>query len=269
MAIKCAFVNQKGGVGKTTSCICIAYTIQALLKKRVLVIDTDGQCDTTNFFGAKTEDQETMLDVFCGDNVDVHHAVQHCTYGDVIASEPDVYNVPERLAEAGKDSVLILKERLAVLEDEYDFIFVDCPPGNPKILMNVFAYVDTAIVVVQESGFDLRGFMNMVQMTYLPIKENVNPNLSIAGILNCMTQPQTNKSKRMLQSLNEIAAKLGTSMFETSIRKSVKVEEALCELNVPLLEYDLTNTAQLDYEDVINELMERLGLPDRANPYRN
>lgn len=252
MACKIAVSNQKGGVGKTTTALCLAQIIQELGYK-VLFIDTDAQCNSTAFYGAETEDKTTMIDVLCSkpNKVDLEDLVQHKPYGDVIASDEELSEA-ENMVKVDELRFSHLKTVCEQIEANYDYIIIDTPPAIGVVLKNVLAYVDEIIIPVEESGWSMQGLIKFAEA--INLARINNSALKVAGILIVKSKGRTNKSKRMAEMAATLGEKLETKVFNTRIRESVSCTEALTEYYVPLHEYAPKSTVEQDYESLVAEL---------------
>lgn len=250
MAKKICVANQKGGVGKTTTAICLAQELRRR-KKKVLFIDSDAQCNSTSFYGAKVEDQATIIDIFCADD-DATECIQHTDVGDIIASDPQLKDA-ETIIKLDEMRFLHLKMACRSIEDEYDYVIIDTPPNMGVTVKNVLAYVDAVIIPAEESGWSMAGLMDFTKSIELA-KLN-NPNIYISGILLVKSKERTKKSKRMKDLAQTLADKLNTKTFNTKIRESVACTEALTEYYVPLHEYAPKSTTCEDYERFTTELL--------------
>ena len=252
--IKIAVANQKGGVGKTTTSLCVTQILRSR-GFRVLLVDTDAQCNSTKFYEAPTQGKATVLDILCGDLPAVE-CVQHTSKGDIIPSDGQLSNA-ETMVKVDERRFSHLKRSLKSLEDLYDFIIIDTPPTIGVVLKNVLATVNYVIIPVEESGWFLDGLMDFANALELA-REN-NENLKVAGILMVKAKERTRKSRRMGDLAATIADKLGTQCFRTKIRESVSCVEALTEYYVPLSEYAPKGTTTEDYKNFVDELLEELG----------
>ncbi len=251
MAVKIAVANQKGGVGKTTTAICLAQELRRR-EYKVLLIDSDAQCNSTSFYEAKTEDQETLLDIFCGDEPG-ENCIQHTEKGDIIASDPQLKDA-ETMVKVDERRFSHLKRSCKTLDKEYDYIIVDTPPAIGVALKNVLAFVDYIVIPVEESGWSMSGLMDFAKA--IDMARDNNEKLQVAGILIVKTKPTTKKAVRMKDLADALSKSLDTRTFETKIRESTACAEALTEYFVPLHEYAPHATTTRDYDSFIDELLE-------------
>lgn len=249
--IRIALSNQKGGVGKTTTSLCLAQELKSR-GFRVLLIDTDAQCNSTKFYEARTQGQATVLDIFCGDEPAVN-CVQHTSKGDIIASDKLLVDA-ENMVKVDERRFTHLKRSLKSIDGQYDYVIIDTPPSIGVALKNVLAAVDYVIIPVEESGWSLDGLMDFAEA--LELARDNNENLKVMGILTVKAKERTRKSKRMSELAVSLAEKLGSKCFKTKIRESVSCTEALTEYYVPLNEYAPNSTTAQDYKNFVDEILE-------------
>ena len=249
--IRIAVANQKGGVGKTTTSLCIAQILRSR-GFRVLLVDTDAQCNSTKFYEAPTQGKATVLDILCGDEPALN-CVQHTSKGDIIASDK-LLSEAENMVKVDERRFTHLKRSLKSVEDSYDYIIIDTPPAIGVALKNVLATVDYVVIPVEESGWSLDGLMDFAQA--LDLARDNNEKLQVAGILVVKAKERTRKSKRIGELAAKVAEKLDSKCFKTKIRESVSCTEALTEYYVPLNEYAPESTTNEDYKNFVNELLE-------------
>lgn len=251
MAVKIAIANQKGGVGKTTTAICLAQELQKR-KKTVLFIDTDPQRNSTSFYEAESDNGvATLVDILCGD-FPAEECLQVTAKGTIIPSDKTLSEA-ENIVKVDERRFTHLKRSCKSIESQYDYIIIDTPPVIGVALKNVLAYVDYIVIPVEESGWSTDGLLDFASAIELA-KDN-NEKLKIAGILTIKCKERTKKSARMGELATTIANKLGTITFSTKIRESVACSEALTEFYVPLHEYAPNSTTNKDYESFVTELL--------------
>ena len=251
--VRIAVANQKGGVGKTTTSLCIAQILRSR-GFRVLLVDTDAQCNSTKFYEAPTQGKATVLDILCGDEPALN-CVQHTSKGDIIASDK-LLSEAENMVKVDERRFTHLKRSLKSVEDNYDYIIIDTPPAIGVALKNVLATVDYVVIPVEESGWSLDGLMDFAQA--LDLARDNNEKLKVAGILVVKAKERTRKSKRIGELAVKVAEKLGSKCFKTKILESVSCTEALTEYYVPLNEYAPDSTTSQDYTNFVNELLEEI-----------
>lgn len=251
MAVKIAVANQKGGVGKTTTSICVAQELRNRGYK-VLFIDTDAQCNSTKFYEAQTDGEATLADIMYGD-LPAAECIQTTEKGDIIPSDKLIYEA-ENMVKVDERRFIHLKRSLKSVENNYDFIIVDTPPVVGVALKNVLAAVQFIIIPVEESGWALDGLLDFANA--IELAQDNNEALTVAGILTVKAKERTKKSARMGELAAIVAEQLHTKTFGTKIRESVACAEALTEYYVPLSEYAPNSTTNQDYMKFVDELLE-------------
>lgn len=243
--------NQKGGVGKTTTAICIA---QELIRRnyKVLFIDADAQANATIFYEGTMEDNYTLADIMYGDELALT-CIQSTSKGDIICSDTQLKDA-ENKVKLDEYRFLHLKRALKGIEEKYDFIIIDTPPAIGVLLKNVLAASDFVIIPIQESGWSLTGIMDFRDAINMA-KDTNNPSLSILGILPVMVHKNTLKSKNIHQLASSLADKLNTKVFSADIRETTKCAEALTMYFVPLHLFAPSANTTLDYANLVDEIL--------------
>lgn len=212
MSYVIVFANQKGGVGKTTAATSTADALMQL-GKRVLLLDLDPQCNATDTYRAETIDVATAYDVFKG--YPVADSIQHTEAGDIIACDPLLMSADAELY-GSLESVTILKEALAAIMDDYDYIIIDTRPSLGALLNNALACADSVIIPVTASRYAIQG-IGQLNSTIDLIREKVNPKIEIMGILHVKRDKRLKATKDAEQAFYEIAEEINTSVFDTMI----------------------------------------------------
>ena len=251
MAIKIVFANHKGGVGKSTTSICVA---QELIRReyKVLFVDGDRQGNASTFYRAEFENEATIIDILAGD-VPAKECVQHTERGDIIAYDEQLENA-DTLVRPDELRFLHLKRSIKTVDDDYDFIIIDTPPAIDVVTKNALACADYVVIPTDESGWSVQGIMKFSRAIAMA-KDTTNPNISVAGVL-IVKGKNFKKSKRAMENCKQICTALNTITFSDVIRESSACQEALTEYCVPLREYAPHATTTLDYDHFVDELLE-------------
>ena len=247
-----AFSNQKGGVGKTTSCVNVAAGL-AFAKKRVLLVDLDPQGNATMGSGVdKTQAFPTINEVLLGKS-DVGEAAVGPTPAnyDVLPANGDLTEAEVHLARAG-NAHGVLKEALARVADDYDFIVMDCPPSLNMLTLNAMVAATSVIIPMQCEYYALEGLSALLD-TVQRVRDTVNPALQVEGILRTMYDPRNSLT-------NEVSAQLhqhfGDRLYRTVIPRNVRLAEAP-SFGLPALQYDAKSRGAKAYLALAGEMLRR------------
>lgn len=247
MARIIAIVNQKGGVGKTTTTVNLVAALHDL-GKRVLLCDFDPQANATSGMGVdKNTSSPNIYDVLIND-ADVQLAVVETKYGDVLPAN-------KALAGAGIEMIAIpnrenlLKNSLAKLEDQYDYIFIDCPPSLELLTVNALCAAGSLLVPVQCEYYALEGLSDLLSTVRL-VKRGLNPRLELEGVLLTMFDSRTNLS---LQVAEEVKRHFPGQVFATVIPRNVRVSEAP-SYGQPVTAYDPYSRGAEAYNALAEEM---------------
>lgn len=251
MSIKIAVANQKGGIGKTTTALCL---VSGLRNRgfNVLIIDTDPQKSTTSVYKAKEEDTCTLADMLFSD-VKAEECIQNTELGDIIASDSLLKEAETRIS-ADADRYYHLGDACKNVESKYDYIIFDTPPGNGVLLGNVLSYADYVIMPITCDRFGIQGMVDFYNSMAM-YKKRINPKIHIAGVLMIKYKGR----QALTQSLEEgtipkIAEQIESKVFETKIRESVKCQESQV-MGKSLFDYAPNSTTAIDYNQFIEELL--------------
>ena len=250
-----AVANQKGGVGKTTTAINLAASL-AEYQKNVLIIDMDPQGNTTSGLGIdKNEVEDTSYEVLLGE-AKIENAITKSIMDGlfVVPSERGLAGAEIELI--GKvDREFILKKEVERIKDDYDFIIIDCPPSLNTLTVNAMTTADTVIVPIQCEYYALEGLSQLIHTIDL-VKDRLNNNLEIEGVVFTMYDARTNLSLQVVENVKE---NLQQNIYKTIIPRNVRLAEAP-SYGQPITLYDPRSTGAESYrllaEEVINREVE-------------
>jgi len=247
-----AIANQKGGVGKTTTCINLAACLTAINKK-VLIIDMDPQGNATTGSGINKHevnysiydvliDQQAFQQVVIKAEKSSYHILP--ANRDLTAAEVELLNI------SNKES--ILKNYLANIKSDYDYILIDCPPALSMLTINALVAADGIIIPMQCEYYALEGLVDL-QNSIQTIKQHLNHDLHITGIIRTMFDPRASLTQEVSNQLQE---HFGHLVFETTIPRNIRLAEAP-SFGVPALIYDKQSRGSLAYFALASELNRR------------
>ena len=248
-----SFANQKGGVGKTTSCVNIAASL-GLMGYKVLIVDLDPQGNTTSGVGiAKKGLKGSTKELLTGEKKASEIVVE--------TAYQNLSVIPTNTARAGaefdlfdfEESEFCMKNALAEIKDAYDYILVDCPPSLGMLTVNSFAASDGVIVPMQCEFYALEG-LSQLMITINRIKRLYNPDLSVSGILITMYNGRLLLS---MQVISELQKHYEDKIFETKISRNVKLTEAP-GFGRPAYYHDKSSKGAKEYLEVAKELVTRI-----------
>lgn len=246
-----AVVNQKGGVGKTTTAVNLAAALTALGVK-VLLCDFDPQANATSGMGVdKRRIRHSVYDVVIND-VPVTDAIIHTDYGDILPSGADLAGAAVELMDTPHREGQ-LEKALHSIRNNYDVIFIDCPPSLELLTLNGLCAADGILVPVQCEYFALEGLSDLMG-TLRMVKWRLNPRLEIFGVALTMFDGRTNFSAQVAQ---EVRRHFPGKVFATVIPRNVRLAEAPSH-GLPVTEYDRSSRGAVAYRAMAEELQKKL-----------
>ena len=248
-----SFANQKGGVGKTTSCVNMAASL-GLLGHKVLIIDLDPQGNTTSGVGISKKGLKATTKELLTGELPVKEIVKETPY-------ENLWVIPTNTALAGAEFDLFdfdesesrMKKALSEVKDEFDYILIDCPPSLGMLTINAFAASDGVIVPMQCEFYALEG-LSQLMITINRIKRMYNPDLAITGILITMYNGRLLLSMQVIAELNQ---HYSDKQFETKLSRNVKLTEAP-GFGKPAYYHDKNSKGAKEYIEVAKELVTRI-----------
>ncbi len=247
-----AVANQKGGVGKTTTSINLSACIASKLKK-VFVIDIDPQGNTTSGYGIeKNELENTIYELILGDC-----SIEDCIIKDIM---PNISILPSNVNLAAAEIEMIgvekkefiLRNEVDWIKDRYDFIIIDCPPSLSFLTVNAMTTADSVLVPIQCEYYALEGLSQLIHTVNL-VKERLNPELEMEGVVFTMYDSRTNLSAQVVEN---VKSHLSQKIYNTVIPRNIRLAEAP-SYGKPINMYDPKSAGAESYmalaDEVINQ----------------
>ena len=247
-----SILNQKGGVGKTTTTINLSSALGEK-KYKVLIIDFDPQGNSTSGLGVEKNDLSNSIYEALLHDADVKESI-------IETSAQNVYIIPSTIQLAGAEIELVslmareqqLKSLVDQIKEYFDCIFIDCPPSLGLLTINALTASNGVLIPIQSEYYALEGVSKLLESVKM-VKSKINPNLEIFGVLMTMYDVRTSLSKQVVE---EVEAYFGNKVFKTYIPRTVKLSEAP-SYGIPINQYAKLNKGAIAYKNLAKEVIKR------------
>ena len=254
-----SFINQKGGVGKTTTCVNMASYL-AVMGKKVLLVDLDPQGNATSSVGIAKEDKpKTLYNVIVDDNETEEIILKTKINGlDVIPSDVDLAGAEIALVQMNNREK-VLRKSLNKVKSAYDYVCIDCPPSLGLLTVNALTASDSVIIPIQCEYLALEGLSQLMNTIKLVKKHDLNSALEIEGVVLTMKDSRSNLGAQVAQDISHYFNK---KVYETVIPRNIKLAEAP-SYGEPICIYDPKSTGAFAYKLLTEEFLKRIEEPQK------
>ena len=244
-----AIVNQKGGVGKTTTCVNLTAALK-LAGKRVLMCDFDPQANATSGMGVDKSVSNGVYDALIN-GVDVRRLISSTPYGDVLPSSKALAGAGIEMIDM-QDRQFLLRNALKQVSNDYDFILIDCPPSLELLTLNGLCAADSLLVPLQGEYFALEGLSDLMNTVRI-VRRSMNPQLEIEGVLLTMFDGRTNLAIQVAQ---EVKRFFPGKVYATAIPRNIRLSEAPSH-GKPITAYDRSCRGAEAYMQLAQEFLRK------------
>lgn len=250
-----AITNQKGGVGKTTTSVNLAAAL-AKMNYKVLLVDIDPQANATQGIGIDRDYVELSTYHVLTEEVGIDKVILHSYIDnlDVAPGEIDLAGIDIELANVKKGRETRLRNGLEKIRDQYDYIFIDCPPALGLLNTNALTSCDSVLIPVQCEYYALEGLTQLLNTIKLT-QSHFNRKLSIEGLLLTMLDQRTNLGLEVSQ---EVRKYFGEKVYKTVIPRNIKLSEAP-SAGICIFDYDKSSVGAVAYQELAKEVLSRNG----------
>lgn len=254
-----SIANQKGGVGKTTTAINLAYSL-AVLEHRVLLIDADPQANSTSGYGIDPKNVRMGLYEALVQDVNPQDCILETMSSylkvfpsniDLVGAEIEMIDLPNRER--------LMQRLISKVADDYDFVLIDCSPSLGLITTNALSASDSVIIPVQCEYFALEGLGKLLNTVKI-IQRSINPKLEIEGLLLTMYDSRLRLSNQVV---DEVKLHFQELVFDTIIQRNTRLSEAP-SFGLPVLEHDATARGSINYLNLAREILQKNGMTKLA-----
>lgn len=247
-----SFANQKGGVGKTTTCINLAAYL-AVMEKKVLVVDMDPQGNATSGLGVqKTQDTTTLYDAIDG-SVGIEEVIRKTAIKnlDIVPATVDLAGAEIELVHMDNREKVV-KRLLNSIKAQYDYVLIDCPPSLGLLTVNALTASNSVAIPIQCEFFALEGLSQLMNTIKL-VKKHLNPDIDVEGVILTM---KDNRSNLIMQVSQEIQRFFGAKVYKTAIPRSIRLAEAPSH-GQPIITYEAKSKGGIAYYQLAEEFLQR------------